>query len=115
MNTWSEFDHAPRPGIRRHLTEEETLLVAVLQRALLDYASVMAFRSGGDSAPRDLHEMLDAVRWVDSREAHPFSFEYCCWQGLGEDPQRIRSTVTEHWERLLTGEAARIFKADLEP
>ncbi|MBS4019909.1 MAG: hypothetical protein KGZ68_16940 [Dechloromonas sp.] len=59
--------------------------------------------------------MLDAERWVKSRANHPFSFEFCCWQGLGQDPELIRETTTKHWQRLLTKDAAVIFATYTPP
>lgn len=140
-NNWTEFDHTPRHEPKRHLTDEELLLVAVLHRGLLDYAQVMHARAHGRRPKGDLashetavetqrywvwsdaepewplrpseapyfFELKGAEEWVESRSKEPFSFEYCCWQGLGQDPEFIRATVRTHWTRLLTGEAATIF------
>ena len=109
VNTLVEYEHVPVPTPKRHLTDEELLLVAVLHRGLLDYATVRAVETGAKREPRDFDELRDACAWVHSTDKAPFSFEYCCWQGLGEDPAFIRSTVQQHWQRLLKPEAALIF------
>lgn len=147
VNTLTEFEHVPPPTPRRHLTDEELLLVAVLQRALLDYAQVRLAREEGKwlkgdvaaheagaaegrhwvwsdddpqwserpDRPPFFFELKGAEEWVEARSRAPFSFDHCCWQGLGQDPDLIRSTVRTHWRRLLTQDAALIFATYTPP
>lgn len=146
-STLIEYEHVPPPTPRRHLTDEELLLVAVLQRALLDYAQVrLAKEEGkwlkgdvathesgaanrgywawGDTDPQwterpepapYFFELVGAEEWIEERSSTPFSFEHCCWQGLGQDPELIRATVRTHWRRLLKPEAALIFATYTPP
>jgi hypothetical protein len=84
MNTTDSLRHyQPQPDDPYDdCLEEKFLLVAIIERAILDYLELSCEKSDTESAKN----------WILCYKEHPFSFHWCCIQ-LSMEPRAVRDTL----------------------